>query len=277
MIVKTKNIKNITLEISAIITSFFLFSVFILSPAFYVFKGAFEPLSISLISRSKEWTLDNFRYIFSEGYHIYIINSFIVCFFSTFIACTISLFAAYAISRFKFKGRGIIFGSILGGQFFPWIILINPIFIIFARAGFVNNLSSMIFIYTAVITPFSIYLMVGYLATIPISLDEAAIIDGASRFKIVINVILPLVTPGLVATATYGFLQAWSEYVLALTLLTDDSKKTLPLGLAQFFGEETVQWGPLMAGCVITIIPTLIVFLPLQNKLISGLTQGAIK
>ena len=82
MIVKTKNIKNITLEISAIITSFFLFSVFILSPAFYVFKGAFEPLSISLISRSKEWTLDNFRYIFSEGYHIYIINSFIVCFFS---------------------------------------------------------------------------------------------------------------------------------------------------------------------------------------------------
>jgi len=277
MIVKTNNRKIINIETAIVLVLFLLFTIFILSPAFYIFKGAFEPLSISLISRSKEWTLDNFKYIFNEGYHIYIINSLFVCFFSTFIACTISLFAAYAISRFKFKGRGFIFGTILGGQFFPWIILINPIFIIFARAGFVNNLSSMIFIYTAVITPFSIYLMVGYLATIPISLDEAAIIDGASRFKIVINVILPLVTPGLVATATYGFLQAWSEYVLALTLLTNDSKKTLPLSLAQFFGEETVQWGPLMAGCVITIIPTLIIFLPLQKKLISGLTQGAVK
>ena len=115
------------------------------------------------------------------------------------------------------------------------------------------------------------------MTTIPISLSEAAILDGASRFKIVIFVILPLVYPGLVATATYGFLVAWSEYILALTLLTDDSVKTLPLSLAQFFGDETVQWGPLMAGCTITIIPTLILFLPLQKKLISGLTQGAVK
>ena len=115
------------------------------------------------------------------------------------------------------------------------------------------------------------------MTTIPISLDEAAILDGASRFKIVMFVILLLVYPGLVATATYGFLVAWSEYILALTLLTDDSVKTLPLSLAQFFGDETVQWEPLMAGCTITIIPTLILILPLQKKLISGLTQGAVK
>lgn len=277
MYLNTKNIRNRYFEILVIFFCFLLFSLFVISPIYYVFKGAFEPLSISLVSRSKDWTFDNFIYIFNEGYHTYIINSFIVCIVSTLIACIVALFAAYAISRFRFKGRGIIFGSILGGQFFPWIILINPIFIIFARAGFDNSLYSIIFIYTAVITPFSIYLLVGYLTTIPISLDEAAILDGASRFKIVIFVILPLVYPGLVATATYGFLVAWSEYILALTLLTDDSVKTLPLSLAQFFGDETVQWGPLMAGCTITIIPTLILFLPLQKKLISGLTQGAVK
>ena len=234
MYLNTKDIGNRYFEIFVIFFCFLLSSLFVISPIYYVFKGAFEPLSISLVSRSKDWTFDNFIYIFNEGYHTYIINSFIVCIVSTLIACVVALFAAYAISRFRFKGRGIIFGSILGGQFFPWIILINPIFIIFARAGFDNSLSSIIFIFTAVITPFSIYLLVGYLTTIPISLDEAAILDGASRFKIVIFVILPLVYPGLVATATYGFLVPWSEYILARTLLTDDSVKTLPLSLAQF-------------------------------------------
>ena len=110
-----------------------------------------------------------------------------------------------------------------------------------------------------------------------ISLAAVVILGNTFRFKIVIFAILPLTYSGLVATATYGFLVAWSEYILALTLLTDDNVKTLPLSLAQFFGDDTVQWGPLMAGCTITIIPTLILFLPLQKKLISGLTQGALK
>ena len=110
-----------------------------------------------------------------------------------------------------------------------------------------------------------------------ISLAAVVILGNTFRFKIVIFAILPLTYSGLVATATYRFLVAWSEYILALNLLTDVFVKTLPLSLAQLFGDDTVQWGPLMAGCTITIIPTLILFLPLQKKLISGLTQGAVK
>ena len=143
---------------------------YILLGIYYMFRG------ISLIYLP----YSNLDFLSLTIWAIFFGLDFIVCIVSTLIACIVSLFAAYAISRFRFKGRGIIFGSILGGQFFPWIILINPIFIIFARAGFDNSLSSIIFIYTAVITPFSIYLLVGYLTTIPISLDEAAILDGAS-------------------------------------------------------------------------------------------------
>ncbi len=265
------------IEGGLIVLAFALFALFMVAPAYYVFKGSFQSLSISIASGSAGWTLKNYFYIFSEGYHIYVINSFLVCLTATALACAISLFAAYALSRFRFRGRGLVFGAIMGGQLFPWIILINPIFILFARNGLVNSHLSMIFIYTAVITPFSVYLLVGYLTTIPKSLDEAAIMDGASRFKIVTQIIMPLIMPGLVATATYGFLQAWSEYLLALTLLSDESKKTLPLGLYQYFGEDTVNWGALMAGSAIATLPTLLLFLPLQKKLVSGLTQGAVK
>lgn len=267
---------NWTVEAILIFLAFAAFAIFSVSPAYYVFVGAFQKLSISMASGAG-WTLENFVRIFENDYHIYVINSFVVCLTATALACSISLFAAYALSRFRFPGRGIVFGAIMGGQFFPWIILINPIFILFARNGLVNSHLSMIFVYTAVITPFSVYLLVGYLTTIPKSLDEAAIMDGASRFKIVTQIIFPIIMPGLVATATYGFLQAWSEYLLALTLLSDEAKKTLPLGLYQYFGEDTIDWGALMAGSAVATIPTLLLFLPLQKKLVSGLTSGAVK
>jgi len=125
--------------------------------------------------------------------------------------------------------------------------------------------------------PFSVYLLLGYLATVPRSLDEAAIMDGASRNDIVWRIIVPVTWPGLVATATYGFLQCWSEYLLALTLLTDESVKTVPLGLYQFFGDDRIDWGMVMAGSLVATVPTLALFLPLQRLLVSGLTTGAVK
>ncbi|WP_068310305.1 carbohydrate ABC transporter permease [Polycladidibacter hongkongensis] len=265
------------IENGGMLLAFILFGVFLLAPAFYVFKGSFENLSVSLVATDSGWTLRNYISIFENGYFVYVINSLVVCITATILACTIALFAAYGLSRFRFRGRSLVFGSIMGGQFFPWIILVNPIFIVFARSGMVNSQVALILCYTAFITPFTIYLLIGYLTTIPKSLDEAAIVDGASRFTVVTQIILPIIWPGMVAAATFGFLQSWSEYLLVLALITDDSLKTIPLGLYQYFGDVQVDWGAVMAGSVVATLPTLLLFLPLQRKLVSGLTQGATK
>lgn len=265
------------IENGGLMLGFLLFVIFLLAPAVFVFKGSVENLSVSLVSNEAGLTLDNYARLIEDGYFTYVFNSLYICVVATVLACTIALFAAYGLSRFRFPGRGLLFGLIMGGQFFPWIILVNPIFIFFARAGLINSHVGLILCYTAFITPFTVYLLVGYLTTIPKSLDEAAIVDGASRVQVIFLVILPIMWPGLVAAATFGFLQSWSEYLLALALITNDGLKTIPLGLYQYFGDVQVDWGAVMAGSVVATLPTLLLFLPLQKRLVAGLTQGAVK
>ena len=265
------------IENGLMLVAFVLFATFLLAPAVFVFKGSVENLSVSLVASKPGLTLRNYITIWNDGFTRFVYNSLYICMSSTLLACVISLFAAYGLSRFRFPGRGILFGSILGGQFFPWIILVNPIFIYFARAGLINSHLGLILCYTAFITPFTVYLLVGYLTTVPKSLDEAAIVDGANRLQVIRYVILPIIRPGLVAAATYGFLQSWSEYLLVLALITDSDLKTIPLGLNQYFGDDQVDWGAVMAGSVVATVPTLLLFLPLQRKLVAGLTQGALK
>ncbi len=229
------------------------------------------------LGASGAFTLGNYLRLFESGFSRFMLNSLLVCTGATLAGTVISLYAAYAISRLNFPGRRSVVAVILSGQFFPWIVLVTPLFILFARAALSNNLVALGAAYAAVMVPFSVYLLLGYLATVPRSLDEAAIMDGASRNDIVWRIIVPVTWPGLVATATYGFLQCWSEYLLALTLLTDASVKTIPLGLYQFFGDDRIDWGMVMAGSVAAIVPTLALFLPLQRLLVSGLTAGAVK
>ncbi|MDA7984324.1 MAG: carbohydrate ABC transporter permease [Alphaproteobacteria bacterium] len=267
----------VLVEGGGMLAAFLLFMIFLLAPAFFVFRGSFGNISVSLVSSGGGLTLANYAKIVSDGYFVYVVNSLVICVSATFLACAISLFAAYGLSRFRFPGRGFVFGAVMGGQFFPWIILVNPIFIFFARASLINSHLGLILCYTAFITPFTVYLLVGYLTTIPKSLDEAAIVDGASRAQVVFLVILPLVRPGLVAAATFGFLQSWSEYLLALALITEEDLKTVPLGLYRYFGDVQVDWGAVMAGSVVATLPTLLLFLPLQRRLVAGLTRGAMK
>jgi ABC-type glycerol-3-phosphate transport system permease component len=160
---------------------------------------------------------------------------------------------------------------------FPWIVLVNPLFVAFARWNLTNSYAGMIFCYTAFTIPFSVYMLTGYLATVPRSLDEAAIIDGASRLQVVWRIVFPIMLPGIVATATYAFLLCWTEYLFALAFLTQTGMKTLPLGLYQFFGDDRVDWGAVMAASAVATLPTILLFLPLQSRLASGLAAGAVK
>jgi ABC-type glycerol-3-phosphate transport system permease component len=245
-------------------------------PAVYIFYGSVK-VAGGILGASAGFTLENYVRIFQSGFGRFVANSLFICISATLLSTVVSVSAAYVFSRFVFRGKQLLFGAVLFGQMFPWIVLVNPLFVLFAQGGLTNSYAGMIFCYTAISIPFSVYMLTGYLATVPKDLDEAAIIDGASRLQIVWRIIFPVMLPGIVATATYAFLLCWTEYLFALAFLTKPDMKTLPLGLYQFFGDDSVDWGAVMAASAVTTLPTLILFLPLQSKLSAGLTAGAVK
>jgi len=245
-------------------------------PAIYVLIGSFRPGG-GLLSATGTFTLRNYVRIFQGGFGRFIFNSLVICVAATLASTVLSIMAAYAFSRFTFRFKRTLFTGILFGQVFPWIVLINPLFVAFATMHLINSYVGMILTYTAFTVPFSVYMLVGYLVTVPKSLDEAAIIDGASRWQVIWYVICPVMLPGFVATATYAFLLCWTEYLFALAFLTQTDLKTLPLGLYQFFGEDNVDWGAVMAASVVTTLPVFLLFLPIQGRISPGRIAGAVK
>jgi ABC-type glycerol-3-phosphate transport system permease component len=261
----------IGVAILAIVTLFVL-----VYPVIYILIGSLKPGG-GLLSQAGGFTLDNYLRIFRSGFGRFLINSLVICVAATMVSTVLSIMAAYALSRFEFRLKNVFFIGILFGQVFPWIVLINPLFVAFATLKMINSYTGMIFTYTAFTIPFSVYLLVGYLVTVPKSLDEAAIIDGASRWQVLWLIICPAMLPGFVATATYAFLLCWTEYLFALAFLTKTEFKTLPLGLYQFFGDDTIDWGAIMAASVVTTLPVFLLFLPIQGRISPGRTAGAVK
>ena len=254
-----------------------LVMIFLVYPTAWIIGASFKTPATMFSATRFELTLENYVALFQTGFARNIFNSLYLCIGAVLISTFVSTIAAYTFSRMRFRGKGLIFGSVLLGQCFPWIILVTPLFILLARMGMLNNHLSMLFVYTAVTIPFSVYLLVGYLEGVPRSLDEAAIIDGCSRFQAIWLVIFPIMLPGIVATATYAFMLCWTEYLFALAFLTKTQLKTMPLALYAFFGEDTSEWGKIMAASALTTAPTLLLFLPLQSRLTSGLAAGSVK
>lgn len=223
-------------------------------------------------------SLDNYSVLFQDtNFGTYIRNSIITCVSATFVSVIIALVAAYGFSRYRFRGRNLLLLSVIATQLFPFVILISPIYGIFFRIGLVNSYVGLIISYVAITIPFSIFLLIGYFDTIPRDLDEAAVIDGASPVAVLFRIILPVAWPGVVVVTIYGFVQAWDEFLFALVLMTQEDRKTVPVGLASFFGEYTSQWNLVMSASVISTLPTLLLFLFLQRRLVSDLTAGAVK
>jgi ABC-type glycerol-3-phosphate transport system permease component len=246
-------------------------------PTAWIFVASFRTPETMFAARGWVFTLDNYVTLLQSGFARAIFNSLFLCIVSVALSTFVAVIAAYVFSRLRFRAKRLLFGSVMLGQTFPWIILVTPLFILFARLGLLNSYAGMIFVYVAVSIPFSVYLLVGYLEAVPRSLDEAAIIDGCSQFQVIWRIVFPIMLPGIVATATYAFLLCWSEYLFALAFLTQTELKTMPLVLNAFFGENVVEWGNVMAGSALTTLPTLILFLPLQTRMTAGLAAGSVK
>ena len=261
----------------AIVLGTLLILFVLVYPTAWVIVALFKTPETMFAAGRWQFTLQNYVQLLETGFWRNIVNSMLLCLVSVAISTVLAVNAAYAFSRLRFRAKRTLFASVLFGQTFPWIVLVTPIFILCARVGLLNNPLSMIFVYVAVTLPFSIYLLVGYLRAVPRSLDEAAIIDGATQLQIVWKIVLPIMLPGIVATATYAFLLCWSEYLFALALLTQDEVKTMPLALYAYFGENVTEWGNVMAASALTTLPTLLLFLPLQSRMVSGLSAGAVK
>lgn len=236
-----------------------------------VFSDTFRLISSTL-------TLESYRTLLAKTtFPTYIRNSLVVSLITTVTSVAVSLLAAYSFSRRRFRYRGVLLIMVVFSQLFPYVILITPIYVFFYHLKLVNTLLGLIFAYIATTVPFCVYMLLGYLDSVPRELDEAAIVDGCPTLRVIWSVVLPVAWPGVAATAIYSFAQAWNEYLIALTLVTRNELKTVPVGLASFFGEYTTRWDLVMTASVLATVPTLIIFLVLQRHLVSGLATGAVK
>lgn len=204
-------------------------------------------------------------------------NSIIVSGITAIASTVLATASGYAFSRFAFRGKFWIVGLMLVTQMFPLVIVITPIFSIFGTLGLTNSLTGLIIIYTAFNIPFATFLMQSFFDGIPKDLEEAAMIDGATRFKAFVQIIAPLTLPGIVATAGFCFTGAWGEILFALLLNSSASASTFPVGLLLYSTRATIEYGPMMAAGVLALIPVCIFFFLIQRYLVQGLTAGAVK
>ena len=205
------------------------------------------------------------------------INSLIVSILVTIFAVALAASAGYAFSRFKFKGRNASMIGLITTQMFPVTMLLLPLFIMLIYIGAYDSYIGLIIAYSATVLPFTVWQMKGYYDTIPISLEEAATIDGAGQFTIFYKIILPLALPALAITSLFSFMTAWSEYLVAAVLIQDKDLFTLPMGLKLFSSNMEVAWGLYSAGAIVVSIPVVILFMSLSRWLVSGLTLGSVK
>ena len=228
-------------------------------------------------------TIDQYRNLLSPTSDVgreflgYMLNSVWVSFATTVLGVVIAAPAAYAFSRFRFPGRNLLFYSVLLRNMFPAVVFLMPLFIMMRWLGLVNTQTSLILTYLTFGLPLSIWLLKGFYDNIPVQLEQAARIDGATRFQAYLYVVMPLSAPGIIATAIYSFILAWYEFVYALTFLNDKSKLTLPVGLQRFFTEYATNWPGLMAASFIMSVPVVVLFLFLQRHFVKALTEGAVK
>jgi ABC-type glycerol-3-phosphate transport system permease component len=194
-------------------------------------------------------------------------------FFGLIIACT----GGYALSRFRFRGRAVIGYSILVAQVLPATLLILPLFMVLSKLNLINSFVGLIVMYITFAVPFCTWMMKGFFDAVPISLDEAALIDGASEFDVFFRVVLPLTLPGMAVTAFFSFIIGWNEYMFASICMRDYANWTFPVGLASFQGQYTTDWTIIMAGSVTVTVPIVVIFLALQKFLVGGMTAGAVK
>jgi multiple sugar transport system permease protein len=231
----------------------------------------------------QEPTLENYIRVLrpnrlsGTNFTVYFINSLFVSLATTILALIVALPAAYAFSRFEFPGKNVAYFAVLGRNMFPLIVFLIPIFTLMRVLGWINTYTGLIVAYLTFALPLAIWLLKGFFDGIPNELEKAARIDGSSRFGAFLRIIVPLTAAGMTAAGVNAFIQAWNEYGFARQLTESSNMRTIPVGLAYFFTENTADWGGLMASAFLFSVPVVLMFMIIQRFFIAALTQGAVK
>jgi multiple sugar transport system permease protein len=255
---------------------------FALLPIYWTIKISVTPQDLLYSEGIRLWpsrmTLDNYASVLqATDFPRYFLNSILVSVSTAVIVTAVASFAGYALSRFQFRGKALVSLVLLLTQTFPLVMVIPPIYRIMGQLGLTDSLYGLIIIYTAFNIAFATFLMQSFFDGVPKDLEEAAMIDGCTRFLALRRVILPLTLPGMGATVAFVFTAAWSELLFGLMLINSESQKTFSVGLLTFIGKFAVDWGQMMAASVLALIPVCLFFLFLQRYLVTGLTAGAVK
>jgi trehalose/maltose transport system permease protein len=226
--------------------------------------------------------LDHYVEVFTNGdFLVALRNSAIVAASTTLLSLLIGTVGAYALGRFRFRGRLPVMYLILSMTMFPAIAILGSLFDLVRRFGLYNQLPALIITYLVFTLPFTVWVLTSFFAGLPRELEEAAYVDGASPFETLYKVMLPLIAPGLVTTGLLAFIQAWNEFLFALSFIQTPDKRTVPLEIFLFNtatgGGFEIPWGTIMAGTVVVTVPLIVLVLIFQNRIISGLTAGAVK
>ncbi|MCX4850244.1 carbohydrate ABC transporter permease [Streptomyces sp. NBC_00893] len=252
-------------------------------PVYWMVNTALKPRAEAMTATPHFWpsspTLHNFDVALNRtGFWTNLWNSLLVVGATVLVAVVLGLFAAAAVSRFRFRGRRTVMVAILVAQMLPGTALLIPTFLVFNEAGLLGTYTGLILAYLALALPFSIWVMRGFFAAIPVEIEEAARLDGASTWQVLWKILFPLVLPGVIASSIFAFIAAWNDYLIAYTFMKDRSQYTLPVWLASFTNPASgTDYSAQMAGSVIFSLPVVVFFLLIQRKLVSGMSAGAVK
>jgi len=281
IIMVTKSINNFLTYIGIII----LLAI-VLFPVFCILISSFKPLLELIFFGTgffpQKFTLANYVSLISvqtpiRNFPLFLLNSLKVSLGTVLLSVPIASLGGYGMARYQYPGRDVLARSMLFIYVFPTVLLLIPIYKMFQNSGLLDTHMGLIIIYTALSAPFCTWLLTSFFRTIPLELEEAATVDGASRMTIFLKITFPLAAPGIVTVAVYSFVIAWGEYMFASILLLSSSKRTVTLGLATLTAEQYIEWGPLLAGSMLIIVPVIVLFFPVARQFIRGFIGGALK
>ncbi|WP_340022165.1 carbohydrate ABC transporter permease [Paenibacillus sp. FSL K6-1096] len=258
-----------------------LFAIMNIIPIFWMIVNSFKeeqeyaanpfsfPATLHFSNYTKAWEIANMN--------IYFLNSLLITFVSLVVTVLLGSLAAYFLARFTFKLRGFTYALFLLGMLVPIHATLIPIFLIMQKMSLIDTYLSLILPYTAFHLSLTVFILEGFMRGFPKDLEESGIMDGAGVFRIFWSIILPITRPAMATVVILNFIYNWNEYLFALVLITSNSLKTLPLGLANFVGVETASYTLQMSALTIALVPILIFYLLLQKQLVTGMTAGAVK
>ena len=259
-----------------------VFVVWTLAPFYWMIvtslKEHKEIYGMSATLWPKAPTLDSYRVLFFEtDYMHFFKNSMLTALSTTAVTVVVASLAAYSIARLEFPGRKFVARAMVYSYLVPQSLLFIPLFTIMVAVGLDNSLTGLSIAYLGFTVPFCTWLLMGFFMSIPLELEEAALVDGCSRLGVLVRIILPISLPALAVIAFFSFTLSWNEYLYAVVFNSDPDVRTIPTGLNDFVVEDVFFWGPIMGSTVLTVIPPLIVYFIFQRWLVTGLTMGAVK